>query len=514
MSFHHLPPELRVRVYKEYFTQEGGYHYNHDTGRLTLADGNPIDLALVSTSRLIAQETRHLPLSLNTINFSTGCPERLKLASWCIYFLMRDRSEYNAVAFDHLAPFLTTEVYQTVAQRYPGFARIMDQMIARPAVKNRINFEYIWSSGGVPSVSYDASQLLLRTILRVHDHSEVAAAIYDSWDYHDLNDPILPPDPFKVLLTDHHQWAMPSKRLANSLARKLADVSQFSGYAPNLDFGDQHHDFRSYHRDQKFRYSAAAAAINFLERMPSNVRLRLRKLRLLEDQPSIHRPSGHGRGLIPFCVENPSLKVERKVSLFGNILQGHADSPGTVFGESIPGVISAWLVEAWALPSAGMPRGSFSFVIDGEPAPDRAREIFQAFIQRSMALQIAFDEAGARGYLSKTPSFLERVHHPCYILEDFPRAVELLNNKDDPLITSNFHPGDPWDIEQTVLDRQHWDYLTWGSHWYLFPNIGYNHEENSIVPKDSYYPGENYTMWDASGAFRHGVLEPQPYPLD
>ncbi|CAH0057569.1 unnamed protein product [Clonostachys solani] len=514
MSFHHLPPEIRVQVYKEYFTQEGGYHYNHDTGRLTLADGDPIDLALISTSRLIAQETRHLPLSLNTVNFSTGCPERLKLASWCIYYLMKDSARHSRWAFEHFGLLLTPEVYQTVAQRYPGFTRIMDQMIARPTVRNEFNFLYVSHSGGVPSVVRDASRLLLRTVLRVHGHSRVADLIYESWEYQCPSHRTRLPDPFKVLFLDHEEWAMPSKSLAKKLARKLADISKFRGHPPDIDFLRRPGDLRSYHRHLKFRYSAAAAAINFLKQMPRNMRLRLRKVRLLEDQPSLHGASGHGRGLIPFCVENPSLKVERKVSLFGNLLQVHQGLPGTIRASGVPGVISTWLVEAWGLPSAGMPPGSFSLVIDGEPDPDRASEIFQAFMQRPAALQTAFDEASARGYFGKTLSFLKRVHHPCYLLEDFPRAMDLLNNKDDPLITSNFHPGDPWDIEQTVLDRQHWDYVTWGCQWYSFPDIGYDHNDDPIIPKDAFTVGENHTYTPSSGAFKHGILEAQPYPLD
>jgi hypothetical protein len=515
MSFHHLPPEIRVQVYKEYFTQEGGYHYNHDTGRLTLADGNPIDLALVSTSRLIAQETCGLPLSLNTVHFSTGCPERLKLASWCIYYLMKDRTRHSQWAFEHFGVFLTPEVYETVAQKYPGFTRIMDQMIARPTVKNRFNFLYVFDSGAVPSVVEDASQLLLRTVLRVHGHSRVADVIYESWEYHHhLSDRTRLPDPFEVLFLDHQEWALPSKRLANKLARKLADISKHRGRPPNIDFVPSRLDLRKYHRHLKFRYSAAAAAINFLQQMPRNARLRLRKLRLLEDQPSVHNAAGHGRGLIRFCLENPSLKVERKVSLFGNLLQAHGKLPGTTSASTVPCVISTWLVEALALPSAGMPPGSFSLVIDGEPAPDRASEIFQAFMQRAAALQTAFDEASARGYFGKTLSFLERVHHPCYLLEDFPRAMELLGNKDDPLIKSNFHPGDPWDIEQTVLDRQRLDYVTWGCRWYVFPNIGYNHHDDPIIPKDAFAESGIYSYTPSAGAFQHGILESQPYPLD
>ncbi|CAG9978305.1 unnamed protein product [Clonostachys byssicola] len=514
MSFHNLPPEIRVQIYKEYFTQEGGYHYNHDTGRLTLADGTPIDLALLSTSRLIAQETRHFPLSLNTVNFSTGCPERVKLASWCIHYLMYDRAIISRLAFEHFGRLLNPEVYETVAQRYPGFTRIMDQMIARPTLMNRPNPLHVFESGAVPSVAEDASQLLLRTALRVHGHSRVADVIYDAWDYHGFPHGYRPSDPFKVLLLDHQEWAMPSKRLANKLAHKLAGVSEFRGHLPNLEFTSRYHNNRNKNRDLKFRYSAAAAAINFLKHMPRNVRIRLRKLRLLEDQPSVHKAAGHGRGLIPFCVENLSLKVERKVSLFGNLLQSHGRHQRQLFHQSVPGVLSAWLVEALALPSAGMPPGSFSLIIDGEPAPDRASEIFQAFMQRPAALQAAFDEASARGYFGKTLSFLRRIHHPCYVLEDFPRAMELLNHKDDLLITSNFHPGDPWDIEQTVLDRQRVDFVTWGCQWTIFPTIGYDHDDEPIIPKDGYGDAEDFTCTPAMGAFEHGILAEERYPMD
>jgi hypothetical protein len=70
----------------------------------------------------------------------------------------------------------------------------------------------------------------------------------------------------------------------------------------------------------KWRYSAAAAAIFFLKSLRPGIRLRIRNILLHEDRESVAFPESHVLGLIPFCKENPRLRVDRRVNLWRNVL--------------------------------------------------------------------------------------------------------------------------------------------------------------------------------------------------
>ncbi|KAK0717146.1 hypothetical protein B0T26DRAFT_751240 [Lasiosphaeria miniovina] len=63
-----------------------------------------------------------------------------------------------------------------------------------------------------------------------------------------------------------------------------------------------------------YHFSAAAAAIRFLRSNPSS-RVHVRRILLDEDREAVAYPETHGKGLVPFCAENPHLRIERRVSL-------------------------------------------------------------------------------------------------------------------------------------------------------------------------------------------------------
>jgi hypothetical protein len=66
-----FPHELRHHISKEYFALDGGYVFQPGSGKLADADGQPLDLALMSTCSLIASETKDLQFKYNAITFST-----------------------------------------------------------------------------------------------------------------------------------------------------------------------------------------------------------------------------------------------------------------------------------------------------------------------------------------------------------------------------------------------------------------------------------------------------------
>jgi len=71
-----MPRELRDQIYHDYLWLSNGYAYNFDERKLRVSDEphgkqRPIELSLMYTCQLLADEMRGLPLRLNTVNFYT-----------------------------------------------------------------------------------------------------------------------------------------------------------------------------------------------------------------------------------------------------------------------------------------------------------------------------------------------------------------------------------------------------------------------------------------------------------
>lgn len=174
------------------------------------------------------------------------------------------------------------------------------------------------------------------------------------------------------------------------------------------------YEFESENRG-KYRFSAASVAIKFLSSLPSTLRLHLRHIRLLENNVCVAFPESHAQGLIRFCVENPRLRVERRVSLWKAIFQQPTNihDRETVNALSAPedqefnartytdnegfSTLSAtnnlalWIMEAVALTPAGMPQKSFKLVLDGAPDDNVVSDFFMNHVQRDATWQTAWE---------------------------------------------------------------------------------------------------------------------------
>ena len=158
----------------------------------------------------------------------------------------------------------------------------------------------------------------------------------------------------------------------------------------------------------KARFSAAAAAIHFLNSIPAATRQHLRKILVHEDRMSVNSAVGHGRGLVPFCLENPALRIERRVDLWRTCFlestsEAFPASPGPwlahfvyvndvekmsgIHADKVTSPVAEWMVEASLLPEA------ITLVLDGGPTPEHTSHIFQEVVQRDAARQNAIDLA-------------------------------------------------------------------------------------------------------------------------
>ena len=64
-----LPRELRDEVYFYYFQEIDGYAHCFETNQLRCSNGDAIDLSLMRTCRMVAEETCALPLRANQAVF-------------------------------------------------------------------------------------------------------------------------------------------------------------------------------------------------------------------------------------------------------------------------------------------------------------------------------------------------------------------------------------------------------------------------------------------------------------
>lgn len=117
-----IPAEVREEILHHYFRVDGGYIYDGDSDCLKTAVGNhPIDLALLYTCRTVANEARHLPLSLNAIKFTTLYRRDLNKLAGCFNYLSGLYNYLEADLVVALAKFLTPEIRAELALEYPKF---------------------------------------------------------------------------------------------------------------------------------------------------------------------------------------------------------------------------------------------------------------------------------------------------------------------------------------------------------------------------------------------------------
>ncbi|KAK0736564.1 hypothetical protein B0T21DRAFT_367183 [Apiosordaria backusii] len=244
-----------------------------------------------------------------------------------------------------------------------------------------------------------------------------------------------------------------------------------------------------------FRFSAAAAAIHFLSQMSPTTRRHLRRIILNEDAESSPFPQSHARGLIPFCLENPGLRIERRLSLWGNVFLRHGygnawfefgplysfrrlDEVHSTIPECVPPLselarlspqwisdcLSFWLAEALVLCEAGMPINVFSLTLDAGPMRETTSHIFHDVVHRDAAWQRAirtrFGPDGESDGLASS-SWVQQngaLWASCRIYKctGFPEALAALacgTSFRGVHFGSNFDAGAPWsaaEVERLV----------------------------------------------------------------
>lgn len=224
-------------------------------------------------------------------------------------------------------------------------------------------------------------------------------------------------------------------------------------------------------------------ALLFLDSIGSSTRGHILHIVLREDFESVASPECHGRGFIFVCTENPSLRVERYVSLwqiafpvkpktsfeylYGMFGDMHIPAPDwlsndAVFAKDLTSSVGTWITEALLLPSLGMPANCYTLVLDGDPIPEKTTLAFNV-VQRDAAWQVALDLCYSRGILPE-PSWLDRRLRTGYMFESLPDAMKNIS-KISPLIRCNFDVGSAHDPEALVEEHNGWSLEKWEKNW-------------------------------------------------
>lgn len=297
-GFHKLPRELRDQIYEEYFTLEGGYHYNHQTNKLLTEQGEAIHLGVRLASRQIAVETRGLAFKLNPISFSTVFDENLRERAGHFDSLLKMISDLKSkylVWRSSRSGLIDDGIRDYVEEHFPEFLPVVRTMQISHINNSDSNS---WKESPSQSRRFIASTL--KTIAKRPCFGEVI----ERHSYWTAPGSEPGPDPMAVISCEHSPWILPSKEAISTMRGSVAPFS----VEVNRRRG-------SYWTRGKYRFSAATMAIVFLSSVPVKKRLDIRNIVLHEDHTAVAWPECHGQGLITYCQENSKLRIERRLDL-------------------------------------------------------------------------------------------------------------------------------------------------------------------------------------------------------
>ncbi|KAF5544184.1 hypothetical protein FNAPI_9494 [Fusarium napiforme] len=538
-----LPSEIRQQIFRESLKVDGGYVYDIQTDKLTNPDGTAIDLSLLYTCRSIANDTRAMPLAVNTIRFSTifrqdwcnlaGC---FALAATTHYVLEQD------FVF-HLAHFITPDMLAELELICPGFEKLLEIELVEHETwihENEDPEYYFQTVSSRPAVCSMVRQFMKKVdLFKINGkslslpfrllHNEADANVTSNsfgnrkteWTQGELREAIsyclkliseAQPDEFATYVYNSlphwvgsrpakdfinlrfNLWDIPSQeRVAQML--ELFEIGAFvwdlpatwyytphsfydqvgKGFPPqdrrSPEFENPDNLLEHFTRRcrEKLRFSATAAAIRFLQRLPISQRKRMRNIVLHEDLPSVNLASRHTQGLIPFLKENPLLRVERRASVFGCIgsqrpynIFAHMDSeegegvlsPPVIVDQEFESSIYYWLLDAFTVVDSGIDTNCFTFVLEAGQHSDYCSEIFQKVIQEEISKSKAWKICLDTGLLSSVRPSTREDNTTRYAKD--PRFEKLVGQLVNQASTfrCDFNPGAPLDVDALVEDAK------------------------------------------------------------
>ncbi|KAK4199463.1 hypothetical protein QBC40DRAFT_349365 [Triangularia verruculosa] len=494
-----LPREMRDAIYEAYLLLDDGYVFDFECNKLRTSSGQPIDLSLMYTCRLVAAEMAGLPLRTNTVTFRTVYSDTMRTSLGRFEFLLQFLREQNQELITCTADYLNPEMRDRICQDYPDVYPFFDANWMREAEMGEhsrkiASDEQCLLPGAKDPGRFDNPEFPLLWIFDAYSQ-QASSAHSDS------------ESAVRLVELQASPWTIWSEDELDKLIRSFTMPKPYDllkiEFATHMEGQFYKVWWDTWGARAKARASAAAVAIRFLQSYP-RARNDLRRIVVDEDHEASAFPECHAKGLIPFCRENQHLRVERRVSLWNSAFHRHyADdgwsavhwfttTPRNTLGD-YPGLdanavsenIAVWLEEASVLCEAGMPRDVFTLILDGRPAPAQATRIFQEVVQRDAAWQLA---AEAR-FLGENLNTGDRCRiwldifradgwdptEHVWMRKEFPRLLADLGNNvpssHGVRFRANFDVGQPWtawEVAQIIAANEEPELTVekWGMKWY------------------------------------------------
>jgi hypothetical protein len=462
-----LPRELRDCIYSHYFVAGNGLVFDYDTTRQSAFCKKPLDLNLQLTCRVLADETRGLAFKLNTLHFSCSSESLISPSLGQFTPLLDALITHKSTAI-WLTSKLDETIYEHLKVGFPHLVSLVDLLQA---------FSGGWRTGQV--IPSEGRRFIVAALEYIAAHP----ALHDTLDKRCHGDTT---QAIKSISTWCNPWTIPTEETIAELAAAIPARENIE--ASWLDYN-------GYWEEQQYRLSAASIAIQFLERLPSSIRLYIRKIILHENRVAIAWPECHGQGLIPFCQENRRLRIERRVSLWRNIFPSRSASLCQVIhgisdaadvsrldnlsGSRISRCLAPWLMEALALQDMGMPHGAFTLTLQCDSIPDKTREVFE-LVKSDAAWQRALEACwNDEHVVVRLLGQCKRVPNTrSYIAFGFPEAIKGIVDGTS-LVKLDFDLNDSCDVnvEELIPQVRSWRRWEWDENWMrLHRGVGFEPE--------------------------------------
>lgn len=416
IGFLDLPGEVRNAIYDYYVPHEGALVLDPQTNKLKVANGGVADLALMFTCKKIASEVKSYALPSYTITFQTYSPPFH--LDWrdgqpipdAFEEVMQTLTQAFGLSLDsETLPivFFYTDIAKDVSKEYPSLAPYVELLRARRDIDVHIFTGLRGSAGQTPSVFRRFARFLMQEIVADRYQFGEECLRFEKAPFAHYSKASLE----TFLSLDPEPWSIPT---SEDILRMKSVINALGLHAPAKTRLSITHE----KRHLKPYYSAAAVAIRFLKSMPAHDREHLRNIVLEEDHPAVAFSECHAQGLIPFCQENPRLRIDRRANLWRTVFQTttanytwydfrsrylnhRAGRPiRSLHADSITYLVGIWTMEALELQRAGMPPGSFTLTFTGGPGRLTCSEIFKEVVWRDTALQSAIERCLQRNIIS------------------------------------------------------------------------------------------------------------------
>ncbi|RGP64339.1 hypothetical protein FLONG3_9612 [Fusarium longipes] len=478
-----LPRELRLQIYRDYFTVPGGYVYDGDTDKLVQANSDPIQLSLRRVCRTVAHETHDFPFSLNSVKFSTVYRKDWQKTAACLKTIVMYYSKLQRAVLLHLRlqitpdmfnhdsdaefgkhmPTVEAEVAEQISldARYPGSYRFA-------SLERQDRQDYLCRPSSNSHLMDKAITHVLRALAAKCPH-EFEAAVDEAQPGWSASHSAL--DFFNLTMLP---WEIPSLAEAKTLAEEwnLTEDTDLktAWYRKQL--------FYTAYRGPIFKYrhrhylSAASLAIRFLTQITARQRLSIRRLVVNEDRTSGPRPECHPLGLIPFSRENPNLYIDHRINIWRNFVvrsenislnnmvtgaegiwshltqeeidEDQLSLSHQAYGSGLKDCFSHLMSHTMEILNQGINPGSYTLTLDGEPDLNCSTYMFTSLMKPEIAYLTLHTDVVTSG-LFVPPD------HP-----DYPfmarRALDdtIHVKKGSSLLRCNFTLDQPWNYEKMV----------------------------------------------------------------